>query len=237
MQAQPQQPLPETLDPSQQAAQDSSPLAGLRRPFEQGMDFLLSAGGRAPHGTTASGLGAAAGMLFGAPKLPFGPAMKAGAGVAEGAETMSPLLREIFAKNPDAQAVYGRAMAAQAPEYLAGKAAEQTSKYAHNANVHDALLDLDVAGRPRPIPTETGFATAIPLQGGEKTTIPSAVRNGPGSGTMNRVMDQMQKSGLNEDLIRQLRGMSLQDAMQAHPDMAKGTLDGIIRGDSYGWVK
>jgi len=72
------------------------------------------------------------------------------------------VLEELFASNPAAKEAYERAMQSQIGQVMEERAAAQPSKYSRAADAHDALLDLSVADRPRPIPTETGWEIAIP---------------------------------------------------------------------------
>lgn len=77
---------------------------------------------------------------------------------AQGAMGKAPgLLEQIFAANPQARAIYERAMTAQLPDAMAANAA----KYSHVPGQNSALQEL-LAGRPKPIPTATGYETAIP---------------------------------------------------------------------------
>jgi hypothetical protein len=73
------------------------------------------------------------------------------------------VLDELFSSNPAAREAYEKAMLSQMEQVRAERAAAGAQRYNQNADLHDVLLDLEV-GRPRPIPTETGFETAIPLK-------------------------------------------------------------------------
>lgn len=214
------QPLPDTLTPDQEVAQASSPLSALRKPIQGGTDYLLSALGlrNQKPGDLATGLGAATSAVG---MAPIGKALGEG----------SSLLKEIFARNPGAEAVYGRAMAAQAPEMMEGLNAARSSKYARAANAHDALLDLVHSDRPRLIPTETGFSIPIPISSQE------AKPSGATSATGTSLSTKMTNLGLTPEIIQDIRSIGPRQAMQKYPHMNINTIYGIASGDSWGSVK
>lgn len=103
----------------------------------------------------------------------FGELLAAGAPMVGGAARLPRILEEVFAANPAARGSYERAMASQLAQMAEEKKAADAARYARAAEAHDALLDLAVADRPRPIPTETGWETAIPLQESPQAPAPS----------------------------------------------------------------
>ena len=229
-QGQPDQSLPDTLSPDQQAAQAQAPLAGLRKPFENGMDYLLSTlgvRGQRP-GNLPTALGAGTAAMLGGPKMPFG-SLK---GVGSAEEATSPLLREIFAKNPAAAGIYNKAMQAQLPEVLAGRQANAAARYATQANAHDALLDLEHAGRPRPIPTDTGFATAIPLHTESVSAkIPYLSRQA------SMIQTKLGNAGLTEDMIRDIRSLGVEMAARKYKDLPYETVRSIASGGTWNSIR
>lgn len=66
------------------------------------------------------------------------------------------------------------------------------------------------------------------------TTLSAKAANGPANA---RTAATLARSGLTEDQIRAIRAMNLSDAMKRFPTVGKGTLDGIVRGDTFGWIK
>lgn len=150
----PQQDLPETLSPDQGAQQAQAPLAGLRKPFENGMDALLAAigvRGQRP-GNLPTALGTAVGAGFGSPRLQ---------GFGEVEHDVSPLLQKIFAENPNARGIYEKAMAAQMPEFRAQLDAAHGAKAAQLGQANEAMQGV-LDGVPKAIQTDTGHTTAIP---------------------------------------------------------------------------
>lgn len=112
-----------------------------------------------------------------------GQLVSAAAPIVSGSVKIPGILREIFAKDPGAQEVYERAMASQLAEVGADRIANRASRYGRAAEAHDALLDLDVADRPRPIPSDTGWEIAIPLQPGRSAPVSGQRGPGPSLGT------------------------------------------------------
>lgn len=220
-------------------AQTKPPLAALQKPFEGGMDTLLSAlGVRAQKpGDLATGLGVAIGTAGMLPKLPFGML------ATEGEASLSPLLRKLFAENPAAEATYTKAMATQLPEALAARHAAGVSRYATQDKAHDALLDLLHSDRPRPIPTDTGFMTAIPRDGNLPTpSIPMvpdkpSILGGSGTNVASTRATNMAKTGLTPAIVRDIRTLDKVSAIEKYPTLSPSTIWGILRGDTYGGIK
>ncbi len=227
------QALPDTLTPEQEAAQSQAPLAALRKPLANGMDIGLSAAGIRSQrpGNLPTALGSGVAAIMGGPKLPFDAAEEAGS-------TGSQLLRDIFAKNPKAEAAYASAMAPQLQDALATRQAAGASRYADQARAHSALLDLVHSDRPSPIPTDTGWATAIPLPSSPGSAPQASVVGTSQSGMLNGpAVAQLAKSGLSQDDVRTLRKLPLEDAKKAYPNMSLDTMRGIRNKDVYGWIQ
>lgn len=154
---------------------------------------------------------------------------------------LSPLLKAIFTKSPEAEGVYNKAMASQLPEVLANRQASNAAKYATNARAHDALLDLAVSGRPRPIPTATGFDTAIPLGSPSPTinrpAVGPSMSLGLATGGDSTLATKLKKSGLTEDIIRDMRALGPELAAKKYKNMPATTVRGIAVGDSWSRIK
>lgn len=222
MQGQGQQPdLPETLSPDQGAQQAQAPLAGLRKPFESGMDALLSAIG--VRGQRPGNLPTAIGSAIGAAGM--APGLLPGLGLATEAEhDVSPLLQKIFAENPAARPAYERAMQAQMPDFRAQLDAGHSAKAAQLGQANEAMQGV-LSGIPKAIQTDTGHATAIPKQLGVTTP------------HLGNSQTRLQKSGLTEDMVRDIRALGPDQATKKYPQMNPNTIHDIYRGGSYGWVK
>jgi hypothetical protein len=98
--------------------------------------------------------------------------------VAQPTRRIPAFLEDLFAANPEARGAYERAMAAQgaeadqylatqAPEVLGGLPARQDESLEMAGRANQALQGLAQGGIARPIPSRTGFETAIPTGGGK----------------------------------------------------------------------
>lgn len=74
----------------------------------------------------------------------------------------------------------------------------------------------------------------LDLPSNSGAVLSSKAANGPANA---RTAATLARSGLSEDQIRAIRAMSLDDAIKQFPTVGKGTLDGIVRGDTFGWIK
>lgn len=80
---------------------------------------------------------------------------------------------------------------------------------------------------------------------GDITMQPKTLSNGTadligkpvnGAGNPNTIKNLV-KAGLTQDQVRSIRGMSFDQALKAFPETKPGTLQGIIRGDTFGWIQ
>lgn len=151
-------------------------------------------------------------------------------GMAQKAEEYSPFLKNLFQKNPLAEQLYKRAMASQAPEVMAANEAQQAAKMQQLQSANSSLKSLAEGGVPRPIPTDNGWATAIPntpqapprpMAGGGPNTL------GLGTQFATGVSNQFTK--IPPAVRNTIRSMPLEQAIQHFPNIPIEILKSLTR--------
>lgn len=113
-----------------------------------------------------------------------------------------------------------------------------TTRYAREAAARGRVNRALEAAKPPVNPVSVKSAAEL----GDVTTkppvsAPPQLTGSFGAGARAAVLSKLAKSGLNEDIIRKIRSMSLEEAQKAFPNVKYETLRGIHKGDSYAWIK
>lgn len=182
-------------------------------------------------------------------EVPLGPLK----GLAAATTKLPKVLEDIFAKNPAARGVYEKAMKIQLDEVAKEREVARTANYARDAKAYGALLETHYGGRPQPIPTKTGWLTAIPKEEatravpatslsieGLKALKPSILSSKTVSGPAKTVRSNPQLR-VTPDIVRNIReaatGGGSNEELATRFGLKSSTVRGIVSKDTWSWVK